>query len=84
MKTPSNAMTPSRRAVLQKASALGAAAVTGSLWAGRAHAQTGGAPETRAAKLVFIALTDAAPLFVADEKGLATRKRAANGRDQRS
>lgn len=29
-----------------------------------------GAPETRAAKLGFIALTDAAPLFVADEKGL--------------
>jgi nitrate/nitrite transport system substrate-binding protein len=29
----------------------------------------GGKPETTAAKLGFIALTDAAPLFVADEKG---------------
>ena len=29
----------------------------------------GAAPETKAAKLGFIALTDAAPLFVADEKG---------------
>ena len=55
MKTPSNAMSPSRRAVLQKASALGAAAVTGSLWASRAHAQTTGAPETRGGGLTSTA-----------------------------
>src|SRR5918997_2867889 len=36
---------------------------------GGAFAQ-GGAPETKAAKLGFIALTDAAPLFVAKEKGI--------------
>lgn len=69
MTTPSNAMPPSRRAVIQKASALGAAALAGGLWSNRAQAQAKGAPETRAAKLGFIALTDAAPLFVADEKG---------------
>ena len=69
MTTPLNATSPSRRAVIQKASALGAAALAGGLWSNRAQAQAKGAPETRAAKLGFIALTDAAPLFVADEKG---------------
>ncbi|WP_326537657.1 CmpA/NrtA family ABC transporter substrate-binding protein [Pseudorhodoferax sp.] len=58
--------TLSRRRLLQ-ATAGGAAAATG-LWPLVTQAQ-GTAPETRAAKLGFIALTDAAPLFVADEKG---------------
>lgn len=69
MKTPSNATSPSRRDVIRQASTLGAAALTGSLWSNLAQAQATGTPETRAAKLGFIALTDAAPLFVADEKG---------------
>jgi nitrate/nitrite transport system substrate-binding protein len=60
--------TVSRRSVIQGAGALGAASLAGSLFPGIAVAQ-GTAPETRAAKLGFIALTDAAPLFVADEKG---------------
>jgi nitrate/nitrite transport system substrate-binding protein len=51
----------SRRSVLKGAAALGA-------FPGIVMAQ-GAAPETKAAKLGFIALTDAAPLFVADEKG---------------
>ncbi|MBP7565906.1 MAG: ABC transporter substrate-binding protein [Burkholderiaceae bacterium] len=55
-----------RRTVLQAAVAGPAAATT--LWPSRAFAQ-GAALETRAAKLGFIALTDAAPLFVAEEKG---------------
>jgi nitrate/nitrite transport system substrate-binding protein len=58
----------SRRSVLRGSAALGAAAATGGLWPGMASAQ-GSTLETRAAKLGFIALTDAAPLFVADEKG---------------
>ena len=66
---PSNATSLSRRAALQKTSALGVAAVTGSLWSTAARAQASTSLETRAAKLGFIALTDAAPLFVADEKG---------------
>ena len=66
---PSNATSLSRRAALQKTSALGVAAVTGSLWSTAARAQASTNLETRAAKLGFIALTDAAPLFVADEKG---------------
>ncbi|RYF62112.1 MAG: twin-arginine translocation signal domain-containing protein, partial [Comamonadaceae bacterium] len=57
----------SRRRVLQAGAALGASGVA-ALWPGTASAQTG-ALETKAAKLGFIALTDAAPLFVADEKG---------------
>src|SRR5436305_2020618 len=57
----------SRRSVLQGAAALGAAGAIGALTPLRARAQT--ALETKAAKLGFIALTDAAPLFVADEKG---------------
>ena len=58
----------SRRSVIQGAAALGAAGAIGALTPMRARAQ-GTAPETKAAKLGFIALTDAAPLFVADEKG---------------
>ena len=60
----------SRRSFL-KASA-GIAALLGAARAsfpGGAFAQTAG-PEVKAAKLGFIALTDAAPLFVAKEKGI--------------
>ena len=56
----------SRRSVLQGAAALGASTVAG-FWPAAARAST--KPETTVAKLGFIALTDAAPLFVADEKG---------------
>ncbi len=56
--------TVSRRTVLQGAAALAG----GGVFPGIVMAQ-GAALETRAAKLGFIALTDAAPLFVADEKG---------------
>ena len=59
----------SRRAVLQRASALSAAVAAGALWQRSARAQAPAVLETKAAKLGFIALTDAAPLFVADEKG---------------
>lgn len=62
---PSNTL--SRRRLIQQAGALGSAALAGSLISTRAQAST--ALETKAAKLGFIALTDAAPLFVADEKG---------------
>jgi nitrate/nitrite transport system substrate-binding protein len=57
----------SRRSALQKAAALGGAAMAGTLWSTQTAAST--QLETKAAKLGFIALTDAAPLFVADEKG---------------
>ena len=57
----------SRRHLIQRAGALGSVALAGSLLGTRAHAAT--ALETKAAKLGFLALTDAAPLFVADEKG---------------
>ncbi|WP_418317992.1 CmpA/NrtA family ABC transporter substrate-binding protein [Piscinibacter sakaiensis] len=59
---------PGRRTLLKRAAALGGAAATGALLPSIVVAQ-GSALETRAAKLGFIALTDAAPLFVADEKG---------------
>jgi nitrate/nitrite transport system substrate-binding protein len=61
---------PTRRALL-KAGA-GTAALLASLrmnFPGGAFAETAG-PEVTAAKLGFIALTDAAPLFVAKEKGI--------------
>src|SRR3954469_26067790 len=57
----------SRRSILQGAAALGGASLAGA-FPGIVMAQ-GTALETKAAKLGFIALTDAAPLFVADEKG---------------
>jgi nitrate/nitrite transport system substrate-binding protein len=57
----------SRRSVLKGAAALGGASVAAG-WPMVASAQ-GTTLETKAAKLGFIALTDAAPLFVADEKG---------------
>jgi len=59
-----NHPTFSRRTVLKG----GAAATFGAAWPQIVMAQ-GTALETKAAKLGFIALTDAAPLFVADEKG---------------
>jgi nitrate/nitrite transport system substrate-binding protein len=64
-RNPTTAIPVSRRAVLQGAAALGGAAAVGGLFPRPAAAQ-GAALETRAAKLGFIALTDAAPLFVAD------------------
>jgi nitrate/nitrite transport system substrate-binding protein len=70
MTKPLNPTALSRREVIRKSSAIGVAAVAGGLFASQARAQAATAPETRAAKLGFIALTDAAPLFVADEKGL--------------
>ena len=57
----SNQNAVSRRTLIKGALAAGA-------FPGIAMAQ-GTALETKAAKLGFIALTDAAPLFVADEKG---------------
>jgi nitrate/nitrite transport system substrate-binding protein len=66
--TMHNPSTPvSRRSVLQGAAALGGAGLAAA-FPGIVMAQ-GTALETKAAKLGFIALTDAAPLFVADEKG---------------
>ena len=62
----------SRRDFMRSAAALGGAAMMGGLWSGTARA-AGGALETTKAKLGFIALTDAAPLFVADEKGFFAR-----------
>lgn len=57
----------SRRTLLKGAAAAGGAGLA-STFPGIVMAQ-GTALETKAAKLGFIALTDAAPLFVADEKG---------------
>ena len=59
----------SRRGFIKQTAVLGSAAMMGGLWSGHIFASNNGALETRAAKLGFIALTDAAPLFVADEKG---------------
>ena len=56
-----------RRSVIKSATALAGAGLTG-MWPAAASAQSS-ALETKAAKLGFIALTDAALLFVADEKG---------------
>src|SRR5215207_1705146 len=64
----SNSNTVSRRSVIKSAAALGGASIAAGMFPGIAIAQ-GTALETKAAKLGFIALTDAAPLFVADEKG---------------
>lgn len=62
------ASTLSRRSVIKRAAAIGGAGLAGGMWPATASAQ-GTTLETKAAKLGFIALTDAAPLFVADEKG---------------
>lgn len=62
----------SRRRFLTGIAAAAGAAALGGMAPGtlsRAYAAGAGRPETTAAKLGFIALTDAAPLFVADEKG---------------
>src|SRR5262245_4617805 len=61
----------SRRAFL-KASAAAAALLASmqSQFPFGAHVAQAAGPEVKAAKLGFIALTDAAPLFVAKEKGL--------------
>lgn len=59
----------SRRRFLGGLAATAGAAMLGGGALGKAMASTPGKPETQAAKLGFIALTDAAPLFVADEKG---------------
>ena len=59
----------SRRGFIKQTAALGSAAMMGGLWSGNVFASNSGTLETRSAKLGFIALTDAAPLFVADEKG---------------
>ncbi len=59
---------PERRHFLKSsATVVGGSALLSSLPVSWAFAN--GTPETTAAKLGFIALTDAAPLFVADEKG---------------
>jgi len=60
---------PARRDFMRQSAALGGAAMLGGLWSGGILASSSGALETRSARLGFIALTDAAPLFVADEKG---------------
>lgn len=62
----------SRRDFIRGAAALTGAAMVGGLWSAQSRA-AGGALETTKAKLGFIALTDAAPLFVADEKGFFAR-----------
>jgi nitrate/nitrite transport system substrate-binding protein len=64
---PTRPTSLSRRELIRQAGALGTAAVAGGLLTSPSRAQ--GALETTKAKLGFIALTDAAPLFVADEKG---------------
>jgi nitrate/nitrite transport system substrate-binding protein len=66
--TSNKATTFSRRTLIKNAAALGGAGMVGGIWPAVARAQ-GPALETKAAKIGFIALTDAAPLFVADEKG---------------
>jgi nitrate/nitrite transport system substrate-binding protein len=58
-----------RRQALHGGATLAVAAAAKAAFPSGAFAQ-GAGPETKAAKLGFIALTDAAPLFVAKEKGL--------------
>ena len=58
-----------RRQALHGGATLAVVAAAKAAFPGGAFAQ-GAGPETKAAKLGFIALTDAAPLFVAKEKGL--------------
>jgi nitrate/nitrite transport system substrate-binding protein len=58
-----------RRDALQGGATLAVVAAAKAAFPSGAFAQ-GAGPETKAAKLGFIALTDAAPLFVAKEKGL--------------
>src|SRR5215212_2945823 len=58
-----------RRQALHGGATLAIVAAAKAAFPSGAFAQ-GAGPETKAAKLGFIALTDAAPLFVAKEKGL--------------
>ncbi|ATG72791.1 bicarbonate-binding protein [Zobellella denitrificans] len=69
--TKHNTVDPASRRRFLKASlaAAGGAALWSSLPSLGLAAQSAGPLETRSAKLGFIALSDAAPLFVADEKG---------------
>jgi nitrate/nitrite transport system substrate-binding protein len=60
---------PTRRDLINGAGSLAVAAAVKTAFPGGAFAQ-GAGTETKAAKLGFIALTDAAPLFVAKEKGI--------------
>lgn len=59
-----------RRTLLKAAGAASIGAFISPAMRGIAWAADGGGPETKKAKLGFIALTDAAPLFVALEKGI--------------
>ena len=68
MSTERPTATISRRTLNQAALGGAVAAAAGGLASRPARAQAA-RPETTKAKLGFIALTDAAPLFVADEKG---------------
>ncbi|MGL4310830.1 MAG: CmpA/NrtA family ABC transporter substrate-binding protein [Paracoccaceae bacterium] len=64
---------PTRRAFLKSAASLAATAVAArALLPGGAWAATG-APEVAGAKLGYIALTDSAPLIIAQEKGFFAR-----------
>jgi nitrate/nitrite transport system substrate-binding protein len=60
---------PTRRDLIAGAGSLAVAAAAKTAFPAGAFAQ-GAGPETKGAKLGFIALTDAAPLFVAKEKGI--------------
>lgn len=62
-----------RRDFLKAAAGAAGLAATGTLMPRVAFAEAGNALETRSARLGFIALTDAAPLFVAEEKGFFAR-----------
>ncbi len=59
----------SRRTLLEATGTAAAAAAAGAAFPSGAFAQ-GAGPEVKGAKLGFIALTDAAPLFVGKEKGI--------------
>lgn len=67
MKSNSRPASTSRRNMIKGAVSIGAASLVPALFSTTAKANP--KLETTAAKLGFIALTDAAPLFVADEKG---------------
>src|SRR5918998_3526072 len=60
---------PNRRDALKGAGTLALVAAAKAAFPGGAFAQ-GAGPETKAAKLGYIALTDASPLIVAKEKGI--------------
>lgn len=59
----------SRRKILATSAAAGVVSAAKAAFPSGAFAQSAG-PETTKAMLGFIALTDAAPLFVAKEKGI--------------